>query len=394
MRLKFYLLAALLISSLPLAAQYKTVMFNYERAYFNDGQPLPAESKFIITGDVPPNIDMVVVKVYSSSDTDDDPIYQNGWTRQPMIRRGSFTVPVNQPLRGNNEYTFLLNYYSKASIRQQQQLLQQLDAALWAYIDQSYEVNRSSIDLRKHPKTMRSDMNAIVNQGLTLYRNQLNTDFRGFSDIVLEKLDQIEELRLNKARFNVFSKEEENTKTLRLRYAQEQLEALKTMVSQEVVQYIGRQLYVLTDIKKITDYGTEKTKNVIAINAGYGGVYYSGDIDNYSSDTAPYVGVSFPLGKAPFSAPFWERTSISTGVFLQNFEFGENTVSTGPLVQRPIFLALGYRALPFVRLNAGATLLQNDQGGNSISDLNFDRMYVRPFVGLSIEVNLWLNLNR
>jgi len=394
MKLKFYLLAVFLISSLPLAAQYKTVMFNYERAYFNDGQPLPAESKFIITGDVPPNIDMVGVKMYSSANTDDKPIYQNGWTEQPMSRRNIFTVPINQPLRGNGEYTFVLNYYSKASARQQQQLLQQLNAALWAYIDQSYEVNRSSITLRKHPKTMRSDMNAIVEQGLSLYRNQINTDFMGFSDIVLEKLDQVEDLRLSKARFNVFSREKEDTKTLKLRYAQEQLEALKTMVSQEVGQYVGRQLYALTDTKKITDYATKKTKNVIAINAGYGGVYYSGNVDNFSSDTAPYVGISIPFGKAPFSSTFWERTSISTGVFLQNFKFGDNAEATGPLVQRPIFLALGYRALPFIRLNAGATLLQNAQGGNSISDLNFDRMYVRPFVGLSIEVNLWLNLNR
>lgn len=394
MKLKFYLLAAFLISSVPVMAQYKTVMFNYERAYFNDGQPLPAESKFIITGDVPANIGMVAVKLYRSADTDKEPFYKNAWTRQPTSRNNTFVVPINQPLRGNEEYTFVMNYYSKVSARQQQELLRQLNASLWAYIDQSYQVNRSSIELRKHPRTMRNDMNAIVEQGLSLYRNQLNTDFRGFSDIIFEKLEQIEDLKLQKARFNIFAKKNEDNKTTRLRYAQEQLEALKTMVSQEVGEYAGLQLYALVDNRKIMDYGTEKTKNVIAINGGYGAVYYSGDVDNFSSDTAPYVGISIPFGKAPFSAPFWARTSISTGVFLQNFKFGENTVATGPLVQRPVYLALGYRVLPFIRLNAGATLLQNDQGGNSISDLNLNRMYVRPFVGLSIELNLWLNLNR
>ncbi len=394
MKLKFYLLAALLMSSLSVLAQYKTVVFNYERAYFNDGQPLPAESKFIITGDVPANIGMVGIKLYQSADTDKSPIYNNAWSRQLNSRNNAFVLPVNQPLRGNDKYTFVLNYYAKATAKQQEQLLDQLNAALLAYIDQSYEVNRNSISLRKHPKTIRSDMNAIVTQGLSLYRNQLNTDFKGFSDITLEKLEQIEDLSLKKARFNIFSKKEEDNSVIRFRYAQEQLEALKTMVTQEVAQYAGIQLYTLVDSKKIEDYGTEKIKNVLAINGGYGGVYYSGNVDNFSSDTAPYVGISFPLGKAPFSSVFWERTSISTGVFLQNFDFGDNVEATGPLVQRPVYLALGYRILPFIRLNAGATLLQNTQGGNSISDLDFNRMYIRPFVGLSMEVNLWLNLSR
>lgn len=394
MKLKFYLFVAFLISSLPAFAQYNTVVFNYERAYFNDGQPLPAESKFILTGDAAPNIDMVTVRMYPSSDTDNKPLAQNTWKEYTSSRNNIFTVPINQPLRGNEEYTFVLDYYSRASDRQQQELLRRLDAALWAYIDQSYQVSRSSIELRKHPKKMRSDMNAIVKQGLSLYRNQIGNEFSGFSDIVLEKLEQIQDLRLRKARFNIFSRDKEDTKTVRLRYAQEQLEALKSMVSGEVAQFAGAQLYALVDSKKVTDYATEKTKNIIAINVGYGGVYYSGDVDNFSSDTAPYAGISFPFGKAPFSPVFWERTSISAGVFLKNLKFGESIVATGPLVQRPVFLGLGYRALPFLRLNAGATVLQNDQAGNALSDLNFDRIYVRPFVGLSLEVNLWLNLNR
>jgi len=391
---KIYTLVTCLLFSYPLFAQYETVVFNYDRTYFNEGQPLPAESNFMLTGETGGNIGMVEIAIYGSPDTNKKPLYRNAWKKGPSSSENSFTLPVNYPLRGNEKYTFLLNFYEPASAQQQQQLLRQLNGALNAYIDQSFVVSKSSVELRKHPKQLRSDLNAIVNQGLALYRNQINYEFRGFSDIVLDKLEQINDLRLRKARLNILAREGEDKRTLRLKYAQEQIEALKGLVNQEVAQYANAQLLALTDSKKITDYATEKTRNVVALNVGYGGVYYSGDVDNFSSDTAPYAGISIPLGRAPFSSAFWSRSSISTGVFFQNLEFGDDNVATGPVVKRPIYVALGYRALPFVRINAGATVLQSDQASNSISDFNIDRVYIRPFVGLSLELNFWMDLNR
>ena len=390
----FYTLLFLLLFSCPLFAQYETVVFNYDRTYFNEGQPLPAESNMMLTGEAGRRVGLVEVAIYDSPDTDEEPLYRNFWKKGPSSADSRFTLPINYPLRGNEKYTIVLNYYEPVSARQQQLLLRQLTTALDAYIDQSFVVNKSNVELRKHPKSMRGDMNAIVNQGLGLYKNQINYEFNGFSDIVLDKLKQIDELELNRARWNILSREGEDKRALRLKYAQEQIEALKAMVSQEVAQYANTQLLVLTDSKKITDYATEKTRNVIAINLGYGGVYYSGNFDNFSSATAPYAGISIPLGKAPFSAAFWSRSSISAGVFLKNLEFGEDNVATGPVVKRPVYVALGYSALPFVRINAGATVLQSDQGSNSISDFNVDRVYVRPFVGLSLELNFWANLSR
>ncbi|RDV13030.1 hypothetical protein DXT99_21890 [Pontibacter diazotrophicus] len=391
---KIYTFFLLFLFSYPLFAQYETVVFNYDRTYFNEGQPLPAESNLMLTGDVGRNIGMVEVAVYRTPDTSKDPLYKNVWKKRPASTDSRFTLPVNYPLRGNEKYTFVLNYYEPASAQQQQLLLSQLSSTLDAYIDQSFVVSRSSIELRKHPKNMRSDMNAIVNQGLGHYRSQINYEFQGFSDIVLNKLEQINDLRLRKARLNILAREEDDKRTLRLKYAQEQIEALKVMVNQEVAQYANTQLLALTDSKKVTDYATEKTKNIIAINLGYGGVYYSGDFDTFVSARAPYAGVSIPFGRAAFSSNFWSKSSISAGVFLQNLEFGEDNVATGPIVRRPIYVALGYRALPFVRINAGATVLQSNQGDNTISDFNVDRVFVRPFVGLSLELNFWADLNR
>ncbi|PSR57011.1 hypothetical protein AHMF7605_27760 [Adhaeribacter arboris] len=394
MKTKFYISLFLLIVSLPVVAQYKTVVFNYERAYFDDGQPLPAENKFIISGEASANVEIVEVKIYHSPNIKKSPFYQNTWEKRATSPPATFTLPVNQPLRGNQEYTLVLNYYSKASEEQQQQLIAQINSALGAYIDQSYQMERSSITMLQHPKTMRSDLNAIVQQGLSLHRNQINYSFEGFSDLVYQKLKQLGELNLRKASFNIFAKKDENTRTVKLRYAQDQIAALKLMINQEVAQYAGVQLYALTDSKKITDYVTEKTKNALALNVGYGGAYYSGTFDNLSYDAAPYAGISLPFGKAPFVSPFWAKTSISTGVFLQNLKFGPGNVATGPLVHRPVYVALGYRVLPFIRLNAGATVLQNKLTSSTSTDLNLDKVYIRPFVGLSMEINLWLNLNR
>lgn len=376
------------------SAQYETVVFNYERAYFNEGQPLPAESNFILTGDAGNDVDMVELKIFSSPDMDNSPLFQKSWTKRATSPQNTFTIPVNYPLRGGDKYTLVLNFYKRATDAQQRELMRQLDGALRAYIDQSYVVKRNRVDLLKHPKTIRNDLNAIAEQGLSFYRNQINYEFRGFSDLVLEKLKQIEDLRLNEARRNIFARADDSKREIRLKYAQEQIEALKTLIGQEVAQYANTSLLFLVDTKVMADYATEKTRNTIAINAGYGAVYYSGEIDNFTSDTAPYAGFSFPLGKAPFAGPFWTKSSISAGVFLTNLDFVETTEATGPLVRRPVYLALGYRILPFLRFNAGATLLQNGVENNAISDLNIDRMYVRPFVGLSLEVNLWLNLNR
>ncbi|TXK23601.1 hypothetical protein FVR03_22455 [Pontibacter qinzhouensis] len=389
-----YAILLVLFCTTPIVAQYETVVFNYDRTYFNEGQPLPAESNLMLTGESPASVRMVEVSIYRTPATDKAPLYTNTWKKRPQNSETRFTLPINYPLRGNEKYTFVLNYYTPASREQQEQLLEQLSAGLQAYIDQSFVVSRSTVELRKHPKNMRSDLNAIVNQGLALYRNQINYEFTGFSDMVLDKLVQINSLRLRKARRNILAASGDDNQTVRLKYAQEQISALKVMVTQEVAQYANAQLLTLTDSKKIVDYATEKTKNVVALNVGYGGVYYSGNFDNFSSATAPYAGISIPFGKAVFSSTFWSKTSISAGVFLQNLEFSDDNVATGPVVKRPVYLALGYRVLPFVRLNAGATVLQSDQAANSISDFSMDRIYIRPFVGLSLELNFWVDLNR
>ncbi len=380
--------------SLHTSGQYEAVTFNYDKSFFNEGQMLPAESKFMLNGEAARDVQMVEVRVYETADFQRNPLYTAVWKRHESNSRNTFAIPVNYPLRSNEKYSFLINYYMPASPQQQQQLMKQLEEALWSYLDQSILVSRSSFEMRKHPRNMVSDMNAIVVEGLSFYTNRINYEFTGFSDIVRDKLYQIRKLNLRKAKFNVFDKTDDDTRNLRLQFAGRQIEAIKVLVSKEVAQYANANLLMVYDSRKVVNYSTEKTKSILAVNVGYAGVYNEGSFDDLSSGSAAFAGISIPFGKKAFSAPFWSKASISTGVLLENIDFSETNVATGPIIKRPIYFGLGYRALPFIRLNTGLTVLQSMNTSTDLADLDLDKLYLRPFIGLSIEFDFWLGINK
>ena len=79
--------------------------------------------------------------------------------------------------------------------------------------------------------------------------------------------------------------------------------------------------------------------------------------------------------------------SISTGFFLSGDiknQLGEKI--SGPVLDRPIYVGLGYNFFRFIRLNAGGTFITTEQlGGQNAKSF-------QPFVGVSAEFNLWLGI--
>ncbi|HMS51840.1 MAG TPA: hypothetical protein PKD56_05900, partial [Chitinophagales bacterium] len=221
----------------------------------------------------------------------------------------------------------------------------------------------------------------------------INFVFPGFSDIIKNKIDQIDNAKLRRARFNVENKDGSRTDARRL-FADKLLSELKTALHTEVQQFINSDLLVLDDTKEVNEYPTKKTMNIISVNGGYGGAIFGGGLNDLDYDHAPYVGISFPLGKASLASPFWSKTSLSVGAFLNNFENKAGQTITGPVFQRPYYVGLGYKVFHFIRLNAGATFLEvkkpSSSGGIDLPDLK--EVKIRPFVGASAEINLWMNL--
>jgi hypothetical protein len=211
---------------------------------------------------------------------------------------------------------------------------------------------------------MLNEMNAIVDAAFNSYDLE---EFR-FSDIVADKIKQIESLKINT------TYEEVNSLT--------SLDELKNLLSSEVRAYLPQ------DIKKIAyqfiieDYPTQKLPNVLGLNLGYGATF----IDKTNIGYAPYAGISIPLGNLAF-APFMSKISVSAGIFVTDITDENNIVFSGPVIKRPIYLGLGYRVYDFIRVNAGAVILEDNS--MPASDL-----LIRPYVGLSIDLNLWIGLGK
>src|SRR5699024_7527997 len=150
---------------------------------------------------------------------------------------------------------------------------------------------------------------------------------------------------------------------IRQQYIEQQQQQLLQAALSEVEPYMSGRIAVLEDVREKTRYPTEETSRSLALNVGYGGVYLSGEWGNIDYDAAPYAGVSFPLGDRSFSS-FWGNTSLSVGVFLQNFKDKEGNKITGPVVGLPYYLGLGYNFLHVMRLQAGVVATSTKEVSN------------------------------
>lgn len=381
-----------LLAILSLQAQNRTLQYDYSNNRFGQNQPLPAEEPWTLTGQLPLGIDMVEVNIFLSDELDKPSIYSSEYRLARGNESDQFTIAINRNLRGNEEYTLSISYFKRAQDLEVQQLREMVINSLRSYIEISSVADKNEIELTKHPELMIQDMNQIVDDGLSLYRSKVGNEFPGFSEIVYDKLEQIDNLSLRKAKFNIFNKEDDqNERQKRIRYFYKNIDQLVNLVERETSQFLGNEFFVLEQVRIVRDYRTEKTRNVIPLNVGYAAVFSSKqfndleDFDNSQFDGAVMVGLSVPLGNPYLSDKFWHNSSISAGVLLKDIEFAD-VKYTGPVVNTPLYLAYGYKTAYFIRINVGTAIL-TEKGGN-------DKIEFSPFIGVSAEINLWLGLSR
>lgn len=380
----------LLFPVMTLNAQFKGVQYNYEKNWLGENQPLPAESQWMLNGMLPAGIDMVELTLFGSTDFNKKPLFTADYRKPTGYQERSFSIPVNYVLRGNSEYTLRINYFRTTTPEEIDMLGEMIQQAVASYLKMSVISGRNSVSLARHPRLMRQELDQIVIKGLELYRNKVGVDFPGFSDLIYNKLEQINQLSLRQARFNIIRREGDDDQAVRMAFFHENLEDLQQMCFHEITQYLGFEFLVLADSRVISNYPTESTRSTLPINFGFGGVYNEGGFSDMSYDSAPYAGISFPLGNPALTGKFRSNSSVSAGVFLTNFDFGDGREITGPLIGRPIYVAYGYKTAYFLRFNAGMAILQEEKN-NSNSSSN---IFIKPFVGLSLELNLWLGLSR
>ncbi len=372
-------------------AQYETVLLNYEKSYFGENQPLPAEKYFIINGTIRPDVHYVEIKLFSAKGKEKrKPLAQNFWKRDFNNSAPVFNLPVNYKLKEGKDYDILLNFFRTITEKERAKLTRGIYGTLDAYVDQSFNLNAAKkLKLLQNNRQVINDMNEIVNRGMSLYRSRTLATFPGFSDMVKLKLEQIEGVKLKKA--DKISEDSGSTEYSGTR--EKLIQELKYILHKEASPYLNSEIYVLLDDKYIDNYPTEQIRNAyyLAPHFGYGGVAFNTKAEEFSYDSEMYVGLSVPLAKRSKNK-FLSNTSVSFGAFLSNFRDEDDNKISGPLFKIPTYVSLGYRPFGFFRIQAGVAFLEDASTAGTVSGFE-NKVEVRPFVGISAELNVWFNLS-
>lgn len=386
-----FVFIGLILASLSLQAQYKAVTFDYEKVVFGENQPLPAESHIMLQGQAKPNIDIVEIDVLDHKGKKGRlPLYTNQWKRTEGSDNRNFMLPINFRLKSSAEYDFKIKYYASISQAERADLDSILKNYLLLYLEQAILVNKNSLSLEQNERQIMRSLNSIVYKGLELYRNKTDIPFTGFSDIVLLKLQQIKTASLGKGKALYQDKDNGAAKVA---YRDKLLRELRAMVATELDQYLNLKWYKLVDSKYIDNYSTEKGKRTVALQAGFGGAYLSGTTQNLSLGASPFAGFAFPLSQRPGNGKFLNNLSVIFGVFILDFEGANNSVVSGPIFKRPTYVGASYKLFRFVHLNAGATFLEDAATAGQLSGIE-RRVFIRPFIGVSAQIDLWLDFSK
>jgi hypothetical protein len=393
MKFKNLLLLVALFSAMSSFGQYKSVVYDLEKNYFDQGQELPIESFIMLSGGLPIGIEMVQVNVHRSGQLLCEPLSTSKWKKTESGQR-QYEMPINYKLKQNSDYGFVIEYYYPITQNERQTLFEDLNSLVMSYIDQSFVIKGNSVSTYKKDKKIQASLEGIVLDGTRFYQNDLDYAFPGFSEIVAERIELMADLSLKDNKFydfkskkeDDFSKEEQN-----FGYYTQRIDELKSMMRAELAAYLNTINYVLAERKTISSYPTEKGQYILPVNLGYGGIYNSGDLADLSYGSSPYVGLAFPLANSALKSNILSNMSVSFGMYFQGFDDENGVYVSGPLIDKPLFLGLGTRAFKLVRINAGVTALQKDPDVNNV---NISEIYFRPSVNISLEIGLWLGLTK
>lgn len=390
--MKKLLFTAIFISTIftTTFAQFTTVSYDLERNWFNEGQPLPAEKSMIFKGMMPEGTEVVELSILSSKQQDE--LYSATWHKTTGDEM-SLIIPFM--LRASDKYDIQFDLFRAVTSVEQSKLVSNMIKMLDTYVDINVK-GEKDIKLDKNVKKTVRDLNTVVSNAMNEYRTQKdNTSFE-FSDMLAMKLEQLEDSNLSK---DYVKGDSTVTRQLVRDLSRTDLvNSLKDQMHEEVAQMLNTDLYILEATRVVDNYLTTDKQNSIALNVGYGGVYLSGKWDNFTYGSSPYLGVAFPLGNSVLGSKFLSNSSVTIGVFLNNFEDAKGNEVRGLIVNRPLYAGLDYKLFKFIRINAGAAFLEGktiteaiDEPGEFITTKN---VMVRPYVGLSARIDLSIGLGK
>ena len=377
--LPFSLIALALSLTVVASGQRSTVPYDFSKNTFGDFEDLPSEENLLLTGALPPRVELVEIAVFDDpidEDTDeDDVLYTGTWTASGTRGADAFAVPINYPLTPGSDYTFRISFFTTIDSADRASLYRSVRSSVESYLNLNYAVEDGELELNQSPRRLRRELDAIASESMRRYRVTSPLAFDGFSDVVLEQLKQLDGLEVSGTG------------------RPEPLRNLMQLIDGELRSMLNQDMVMLRNQRIVTDVDAEDKPGYFSIVGGYGAVYYDGNLDDLDYGDGAFVGLGFPFSVTKVAPRILRNAELSVGVFVNDFEI-DGRDFTGPIVNRPIFLGLDYKLFQFVRFNAGAVFLEEDDGNEDMFDNLDTRVRVRPFVGLSAKVNLTLSLDK
>jgi hypothetical protein len=387
--MKQILLAACLLGSLNIHAQEKRITIDKNARQVNGGNAIPAGTYFLLEGAVPEDVQYVDVKI-ASGRLNSEPLFADSWKRSPYYNSSMFSIPVDQKLRFGSVYRLHADFYSTLKGEELKQLRQRIVSNLDYYLDARINVRKDEMRLGSKADKMMGELNDIVDNSFVYYTSPHSEKFPGFSDLVRIKLKQIDDVNLKNAQYNV-STADTGMQQLNVLYANELQIALHNIIVSELDNYLAYGVLVKTDELNINNLETERSRGYLPIDIGYGAVAFNTDFSDLQTDQQPYIGIAIPFGNPRFSR-FMGNASLSFGIFLKNFKNPDGREVTGPVIDKPSYLALGYRIFEFIKINAGVTAISTEKV--SANNITSDNVQLKPYVGISAQIDLSLNFSK
>lgn len=358
-------------------AQVPTVVFDEKSEQFNGGLPLPAETYFNLQGELDSGV--IAVRFSILSDNGNNTLYQQLWKKRESGTE-SFFIPARYKLRPSSEYDFLIEYFRIVTPPEKAELKESLRTLFDNYLQTALQEDRKKLRIfKKNEQQLVDDLNTIAHNALQYYEVNKGTNFDGFSDLVTMKLESVSDLKKDK---------DENNDNL----LTEKRENLLGLLMQELQPFINSDLLIYLYQTYLDNYPVEKGRNTLTLNVGYSYTRLNRDAGNSDFDGGFSAGLAFPLGRRFFSGTFWSNTAVVAGVFFQDFETESGLKISGPVIDMPTYAGLGYSVFRFLRINAGVVFLQDEAVPVGSGIEMRDDFYVRPFVGISADINLWIGL--
>jgi hypothetical protein len=374
---KLLILSFFMLTGYVSYAQKPIINLNLKTKNFNNGSDLLAEKNFDISINTNSNVDYIDIEFYKKLDRDN--FYSTVWQRSIGELNSVAILPVNIKLKSGTSYAFKIKSFRNLTLDDKLKIASQISLSSKNFIESSIIRTNKGYEFRMSDERLMENLNGILASGLGNLEVSFGKKTNSYSDILKVMLKNLEETR--------FKNLMQDSTDLNYKNA---LNSVSNQVDNELINIINSYSYVLSDIVEIDSYQTEKTMNFLSLNAGYGGVYQSGNYSNVNYFDGFFAGVSFPLSNYALSNSFISKTSFSAGVFFNDFKIDNNSYLTGPIVGRPLYATLGYRFLNFVKISAGTTIVQEENTLlNTTSNLQF-----KPFIGLGIELDLWLGLKK